>query len=36
MEIPVKQIEWKYYSWLFIEENDPVLHVCEWQEYVKL
>ncbi len=21
---------------LFIQENDPILHICEWQKYVNL
>lgn len=24
------------FGWLFIKENDPILHNCEWQKYGKL
>ncbi len=30
-ENPIKQMRH-----LFIQENDPILHICEWQKYVNL
>ncbi len=36
-ENPIKQIRQKYFlCHLFIHENDPILHICEWQKYVNL
>ncbi len=36
-EIPIKQMREKYFiCHLFIQENDPILHICEWQNYVNL
>ncbi len=32
-ENPIKQMRQKY---LFIQENDPILHIYEWQKYVNL
>ncbi len=31
------QMRQKYFlCHLFIQENDPILHICEWQKYVNL
>ncbi len=36
-ENPLKQMRQKYFlCHLFIQENDPILHICEWQKYVNL
>ncbi len=36
-ENPIKQIRQKYFlCHLFIQENYPILHICEWQKYVNL
>ncbi len=36
-ENPIKQMTQKYFlCHLFIQENYPILHICEWQKYVNL
>ncbi len=36
-ENPLKQMRQKYFLFhLFIQENDPILHIREWQKYVNL
>ncbi len=36
-ENPIKQLRQKYFLFhSFIRENDPILHICEWQKYVNL
>ncbi len=36
-ENPIKHMRQKYFlCHLFIQENDPILHICEWQKYVNL
>ncbi len=36
-ENPINQMRQKYFPWyLFVQENDPILHICELQKYVNL
>ncbi len=35
-ENPIKQVREKFLCHLFIEKNDPVLHICALQKYVNL
>ncbi len=35
-ENSIKQMRQKKNMYLFIQENDPILHICEWYKYVNL
>ncbi len=36
-ENPIKQMRQKYFlCHLYIQENDSILHICEWQKNVNL